>query len=116
MLFRSIMYPILNNKLIKYRIFNCKEMEYSTYKEVAKTSLYIIEGTYCMRNEFRKIYDLSIFLSCSALEQKRRIFERNGEENFKIFQDKWIPLENEYFEKNEIKKCCNMTEYTGGKK
>lgn len=67
--------------------------------------LLIIEGSYCMRPEFRPLYDLSFFMSTSYEQQLRRIRERSPQ-RLKMFTDKWIPLENRYFSYYGIPEQC----------
>ena len=69
----------------------------------------VIEGSYCMRPEFRGLYDYSVFLSCSYEQQINRIRSRNGEEMLKNFIEKWIPMENTYFDAFQVKENCNVT-------
>jgi hypothetical protein len=39
---------------------------------------------------------LKIFYNIDKAEQMRRIYERNGAKAAKIFESKWIPLEEKY--------------------
>ena len=41
-------------------------------------------------------------------EQSKRILKRNGPVMHKVFLEKWIPLENEYFEKMKIKEKSDL--------
>jgi pantothenate kinase len=54
-----------------------------------------------------KCYDFSVFLDIDTEKQRERIKKRNGE-GAKAFFEKWIPLENTYFEKTQIKDRCDM--------
>lgn len=67
--------------------------------------LLIIEGCYCMRPEFRPLYDVTFFLSTSHKEQLGRIRDRSPE-RLKMFEDKWIPLEERYFSYYHIAQHC----------
>ena len=81
-----------------YRRFSCSRMAYEEEPvSVSLTPLLIVEGSYCLRPEFREAYDLCVFLSCSEETQKTRILNRNGAEMLRAFQEKWIPMENRYF-------------------
>lgn len=70
--------------------------------------LLIIEGCYCMRPEFRPLYDLSFFFRTTGEEQLRRIRLRNGDERLPMFRNKWIPLENRYFSYYHIAEHCHF--------
>ena len=61
-----------------------------------------------MHYEFEKYYDFSVFLNISADLQIERILKRNSPQFTNRFFQEWIPLENIYFEKTNIKKRCNM--------
>lgn len=94
-------------KPISYRRFSCKKMDYQGTVELSRKQLTIIEGSYSMREDFREIYDYTIFLCCSKETQIERIRKRNGEEMLRNFQEKWIPMEHKYFEEGNIKALCD---------
>lgn len=90
-----------------------KEFTYYTYNrdidkfdkiEVVKNNrLIIVEGTYSLLPYFDRYYDLSIFLDIDYDIQIQRIIARNGENNLKEYVNKWIILENRYFNFYNIK-------------
>ena len=41
---------------------------------------------------------MTVFLTCEAEEQRRRLLNREGPEGLPNFLEKWIPLEEHYFE------------------
>lgn len=89
---------------ITFRPFNCHEWKLA---EVAITIPYnnivIVEGSYSHHPYFKDVYDVKIFLEISSEEQKRRIIARDGEAIWPMFEEKWIPMENRYFEEFKIK-------------
>ena len=40
-------------------------------------------------------------------EQKRRIMARNGAEGLKVFLERWIPMEEQYFRTYMIRERCD---------
>lgn len=93
-----------------YQIFNCHTMDYKEKNgTIADRPLTIIEGSYSLRPEFIRAYDLKVFLDVSIKEQKERLLARNGEEAFKNFEMKWIPMELKYFNEYDVKNCCDLT-------
>ena len=95
---------------LSYRRFSCSDMTYQKDPiQIPLTPLIVIEGSYCMRPEFCSAYDLSIFLSCPKETQKERILKRNGPEMLRMFQEKWIPMENHYFDFYKIREKADIT-------
>lgn len=90
----------------KYRIFNCKEMSYVGEREISLTEDIVIEGAYSMHPYFKwdehalthALTIEKIFMDISPEEQEARIKARNGQTVWEIFRDKWIPLEEAYFQ------------------
>lgn len=61
-----------------------------------------------MHPELTKYYDFSVFLDVSKDTQRERILVRNTPELSERFFNEWIPLEDIYFEKTDIKNRCKM--------
>lgn len=91
-----------------YRVFDCHSCSYSGVHEISPKPLTVIEGVYCMNPRFRPDYDLTVFIQTSPEEQARRIIARNGMEVYQIFKQKWIPLENHYFNECHVKERCHL--------
>ncbi len=91
-----------------YRIFNCKNGEYSQSDIIYSDKSIIIEGSYSLHPEIKDVYDFRIFLEVDSKTQLERILNRNGKEALKVFKEKWIPMENKYFEAFNIKSKCDL--------
>ena len=92
-----------------YQLFDCHVMNYKNkLATISDLPLTIVEGSYSLRPEFRNAYDLKIFLDISPETQKKRLLARNGEEAYKNFESKWIPMELKYFEGYQVKNCCDL--------
>ena len=61
-----------------------------------------------MHPYLREAYQLKIFLEVEEGEQIRRIAQRNPERSVQPFIDKWIPLENKYFNELSIRSYCDI--------
>lgn len=91
-----------------YRTFCCRRMGYDGVKEIAGDGVVIVEGVYSMHPSFGNPYDLTAFFDIDRKEQKRRILLRNGEEEYRKFEDTWIPLEEQYFAAYHICENCQL--------
>ena len=99
--------PLKNGDKISYRPFDCKTMSFGNLIELDNKKINIIEGSYSCNKALSEYYDLRIFLSVSPDEQMRRIILRDGPKKAKIFETKWIPLEEKYFTTFNIKDECD---------
>lgn len=85
-----------------YRIFDCGKMDYNGERAVDNTQIRIVEGAYSCHPLFGKYADIAVFSDVEPGEQMRRIYDRNGEMMAKMFREKWIPLEENYFDHYKI--------------
>ena len=88
---------------IVYRKFDCHTMSLRPPVIMRQKRINIIEGAYSCHPELSDRYDLRIFLTISKEEQEERILKRNGREQWKIFHERWIPMEEKYFETFSIR-------------
>ena len=106
----EVITPLTQGKTsFSHRVFDCHAMDYKPNpKEITFSNILVIEGSYSMRPEFRQAYDISIFLDAGQANQKARIIARGGELVYEMFEQKWIPMENRYFEHFNISENCSI--------
>ncbi|MGI6071627.1 MAG: hypothetical protein ACOX75_01245 [Lachnospiraceae bacterium] len=80
-----------------YKIFDCAKMDYSGARTIEAEEIRIVEGSYSCHPELDDYGDVRVFCDISPKEQLRRIIERGGRVKAVEFEEKWIPLEEEYF-------------------
>lgn len=104
----EILFPLRRDVPFSYQPYDCHTQMLKEPVKVEPKRLTIVEGSYSCHPELWNFYNLHIFLTISSEEQRRRIQCRNGEAALKIFQNKWIPLEEWYFEAFQIEQCCEF--------
>lgn len=104
----EVLIPLSEKKAVEYRKFNCSTGDFGDIVSVAPSRLTIVEGVYSMHDELCSYYGLSVFLESDKETQKNRILNRNPSKAMRFFNE-WIPLENVYFEKMNIKNKCDFT-------
>ena len=88
-----------------FRPFCCKEWKLADDPvTVPYHDIVIVEGSYSHHPYFKNMYDVKIFLEITPEEQKKRILARDGDAIWPMFEAKWIPMENLYFETFKIRK------------
>lgn len=107
--FQSEVIPFLRaNKFFSYQRFDCSEMALGERISVPKAPLLIVEGSYSHHPAFGNAYDLKIFLRTDAEKQRARILNRNGKKSYEMFKNRWIPMENRYFEAFSIENKADI--------
>ena len=97
-----------NNGAFIYATFNCSKMALDGERSVKAATWRIVEGSYSHHPHFGTYMDLRIYCDVSPNEQMRRILLRNGEQMATMFRDRWIPMEEKYFEACKIKKQADI--------
>ena len=86
-----------------YQIFDCSIMDYNKEKSINNTGWTIVEGSYSHHPLFQHYADITIFVDITKDVQMKRILQRNGEKMAHLFETKWIPMEEHYFQQFQIK-------------
>lgn len=95
-LLSELLLPIRAGEKALYRPYCCREGRMGPTAEIAVLPLTIVEGSYSHHPRLTDLYDLKIFLTCCRQEQYSRLQQREGE-RFAAFEQRWIPLEEQYF-------------------
>lgn len=104
----EIILPIKNGAgEISYRPYSCHKQDFLKTVTVRMAKVVIIEGSYSCHPALAGHYDLRVFLSVDREKQLSRIIGRNGT-NFRDFLERWIPLEERYFEACSVKEQCEL--------
>ena len=106
---REIIEPLLQKESVYYQPYSCRENVLLEKRKISFQKLNIIEGAYSTHPYFNHPYQCKIFLDIEEETQRKNILKRNGIEELKQFEEKWIPKENIYFEKLEINDYIYLT-------
>lgn len=104
----EVMIPLGERRRFSYRRFDCKSMEFAEEIEVEPKTVTVVEGSYSCHPALWDFYDFRVFLSVGQEEQIRRIAERDGEKSVQMFRERWIPMEERYFEAFGIEGRCEI--------
>lgn len=104
---KEVLVPLKEGREVEYRRFDCSTMKICEAEIITPKNLVIIEGAYSMHPDLREFYDLSVFIDISKSMQKERVLKRNPDRAQRFFEE-WIPLEDRYFDKMQIKEKCDM--------
>lgn len=89
-----------------YQPFDCTTFELGEEGILPCTDVIIVEGSYSLHPELQKYYHYRIFLTIPPEKQLQRVKERDGIEKLEMFEKKWIPLEELYFNTFHVEEIC----------
>ena len=102
----EVLQPLCEGRPVTYRRFDCTTQSLSEPMTVEPRALTIVEGAYAMHPALADAYDLSLFLDVDPALQRQRIQKRNTEVETHRFFERWIPLENRYFDACNVRARC----------
>lgn len=91
-----------------YRVFDCGIMDFGERCLVKAADVRIVDGAYSLHPAFGDYADVKAFFDVDKDEQMRRITVRNGAEMARMFETRWIPLEEEYYKAYKIKEKADI--------
>ena len=104
---QEVLIPLSKHEAVKFRKFNCSTMSIEPSILIPYKPFNIIEGSYSMHSNLQKYYDFSVFLTLNKEEQIERLKKRNPN-MLNNFIQRWIPLEELYFNAFSIQDKCNI--------
>ncbi len=103
----EVLAPLQAGGSVVYRPFDCHTQTLLAPITVQPRAICLVEGSYACHPALREAYHLRLFSDIDPVEQLRRIRLRDGEAKASVFQARWIPLEEAYFEACRVEACCH---------
>lgn len=109
---REVLLPAVRGETIVYRPFDCRTGTFGKAEQILPCALTVVEGSYSGHPMLEAEYDLKIFLTCSKEVQDSRLKAREGG-YYHTFEQRWIPMEENYLQLYDIQTNSNMVLDTG---
>lgn len=104
---QEVILPLHVGRSFLYRPYDCGKGELGDPVFVPKKRLTVVEGSYSAHPCFGDVYDLRVFLDITPQKQKERLEKRNPEK-LQMFLDRWIPMEEAYFDCFSVRERCDL--------
>ena len=93
----TVLKPLSCQQDVDYQPFDCQAMTLKKSEHKSYCPFCIVEGSYALHPSLQSYYTHAFVLKISEDTQKERLLKRNPEK-IEMFINKWIPLENQYFQ------------------
>ena len=107
-LLEEVILPLEQQKPVSYQKFDCSTMKLGETLTIPNAQVIVLEGSYALHPALRDHYQLRVFLDVEAQDQLNRIEARSGAEKRKVFEERWIPLEEQYFSFYDVSSCADL--------
>jgi uridine kinase len=104
----EVLLPAARGETAHVRKYDCQEDLLLEPVAVSSSRVAIVEGAYSLHPLLAPQYDLKVFCRIAPELQLSRIRARNGAAALKMFQSRWIPLENNYFQALDVLSQCDI--------
>ena len=97
-LVREVVAPFKQGNAVSYRRYDCMKDILLPEEQLPDTGVLILEGSYCNLPAIREYADVRLFLDAPWEIREARLLARESAASMRRFLERWIPLENAYFE------------------
>ena len=104
----QVLLPVSRGERATVQKYDCHSDALLDPVFVSPKRIAIIEGAYSLHPLLAPYYTLKVFCRIDPALQESRILARNGAEALPVFRERWIPLENRYFEALDILAQCDL--------
>lgn len=94
----QVLLPFASQSPSMVQTMDCSVMQLRDKEPLALGTPLIVEGTYAMHPSLGRWWACSIFLDAELEDQLQRIAARPFHNDAEAFADRWIPLEQKYFD------------------
>jgi uridine kinase len=105
----EVLTPLLRGESVVHQPYNCQIRALDEPIHTKLKKLTIVEGVYSLHPSLQSAYDYKIFLTMDKEVQLERIRKRSGEKKLQDFINKWIPMEEHYFNELKIEEQCHLS-------
>ncbi len=104
----ELLLPLSRGEAAAYRPFRCSDGTLGDPVGVPCARLTLLEGSYSLHPALAKYAQVKIFFTCSPEVQQKRLARRESPESLKKFTERWVPMEEAYFDGLSIQKRCGV--------
>jgi len=94
----EVVIPYKSGAPVRTRKYDCRKDVFLPEEQLPDARVLILEGSYCNLPAIRKYADIRLFLDTPREIREARLMSRESAASMRQFHERWIPLENAYFE------------------
>jgi uridine kinase len=105
---KQVLEPLRNNQKTKYQRYDWDIDNMAEWHDVATGGLVVIEGCYSLVKSLNNYYNYKIWVESPKELRLSRGIERDGEGNRHLWEDLWMPAEEQYIREQQLLKTVDL--------
>ncbi|MBR3290337.1 MAG: uridine kinase [Clostridia bacterium] len=105
---REVLWPLTHGQRVYTGVYDPARNRIRDRWEYAPKPVAIVEGTYSAHPALRDLYDLTVFVTVSRTQQKKRMAAHRDRRRTRRWNRWWIPAEACYFKEFSIEEHCDV--------
>lgn len=94
----EVVAPWKRSDTVMFRKYDCRNDRLLPVEKLPEGRMLILEGSYCNLPAIRQYADVRVFINTPWEKRIERLQKRESARSLQMFYDRWIPLEDRYFE------------------
>lgn len=109
---KEVVIPWKRGDAVFIRKYDCRNDRLQPEEKLPDCRMLILEGSYSSLPMIREYADVRVFVNTPWEIRKERLIRRESPQYLQMFYDRWIPLEDRYFEAYGLpdRECIVLTE------
>ncbi|MFD2680297.1 uridine kinase family protein [Bacillus seohaeanensis] len=105
---KQVLEPLRNNQKTKYQRYDWNIDDMAEWHDLPTEGLVVIEGCYSLVKSLNNYYNFKIWVESPKELRLSRGIERDGEENRHLWEDLWMPAEEQYIREQQPLKTVDL--------
>lgn len=112
---KQVVDPFVDTDDVAYQRYDWDNDAMGGWVEVSSQHSIVVEGVYSTHPMLRDSYDLRVWVSADRTDRLSRGIERDGEQARPMWEDVWMPAEDEYMKKHSPDSAAHLVLDGSGK-
>jgi uridine kinase len=112
-LLRQVIVPLRRGETARYEAWDWAERRPAGIREVEPRGTVVIDGVCALHTMFRDTYDIRVWVDTPRGARLERAVARDGEASRREWEERWMPSEDRYVERDDPVACAHLVVSNG---
>ena len=110
---REVLAPLARGEAARYDAWDWASQQPAGVRTVEPLGIVVIDGVCALHRIFRAAYDVRVWVDASRDVRLARAVGRDGEASRREWEERWMPSEDRYIERDDPVSCAHVVIVNG---